>query len=175
MATKKPTRLKAAATQAPQSKEAVVADIKAIGDAQREVQRLTADLNDKIATLQQQYAADAAPFNDRIEVLQAGVQTWCEANRDELTNGDKTKTVDFVTGLVKWRIRPPSVAVRGAEAVIALLKGAGLSRFVRTKEEVNKDAILNEQDAARGIAGLSIVSGVEEFVIEPSDQQLDAA
>jgi phage host-nuclease inhibitor protein Gam len=175
MATKKPTRLKTTATQAPQSKEAVVADIRAIGDAQREVQRLTADLNDKVAALQQQYAADAAPFNERIETLQAGVQTWCEANREELTNGDKTKTVDFVTGMVKWRIKPPSVSVRGAEAVVALLKRSGLQRFVRTKEEVNKEAILNEQDAARGIAGLAIVSGVEEFVIEPHDQQLDAA
>ena len=175
MATKKTTRLKTAAAQAPQSKEAVVADIKAIGDAHREVMRLTADMNDKVAALQQQYAADAAPFNERIETLQIGVQAWCEANRDDLTNGDKTKTVDFVTGLVKWRIKPPSVAVRGAEAVIALLKSSGLGRFVRTKEEVNKEAILNEADAVRGVAGLAINSGVEEFVIEPHDQQLDAA
>lgn len=175
MATKKPTRLKTAATQAPQSKEAVVEDIRVIGDLQRQRLRLEADMNDKIAALKELYAKDAAPINERIDVLQTGVQTWCEANREDLTHGDKTKTVDFVTGLVKWRIKPPSVAVRGAEAVIALLKASGLGKFVRTKEEINKDAVLNDQEAVRGVAGLSINSGVEEFVIEPHDQQLDAA
>lgn len=170
-------KLKAPAlvTQAPQSKDAVVSDIRAIGDLQRDKLRLQATMNDAIAQLQEQYAKDAAPINERIEVLQAGVQTWCEANRDSLTDNGKVKFADFVTGTVKWRVKPPSVSVRGAEAVIALLKQNGLTRFVRVKEEVNKEAVLNEVDAVRGVAGLSVTSGVEEFIIEPHDQDLDNA
>jgi hypothetical protein len=55
---------------------------------------------------------------------------------------------------VLWRIRPPSVAIRGAEAVIAHAQALGLAKFVRTKEEVNKEAILNEPDQVRGVAGI---------------------
>ena len=43
----------------------------------------------------------------------------------------------------------------------------GLGRFVRVKNEPNKDAMLNEPDAVRGIAGISIVTGVEDFIVTP--------
>ena len=49
-----------------------------------------------------------------------------------------------------------------------------LERFIRVKEEINKEAILNERDKFdKGqVAGLKIVDGKEQFVIEPHDQQL---
>lgn len=173
MVTKAKLKAPALVSQAPQSKEAVVEDIRAIGDLQRNRMRLQADLNDQIAALQEQYAKDVAPINERIDVLQTGVQTWCEANRDALTDSGKVKFADLVTGTIKWRAKPPSVRVKGIDAVIDLLKRSGLGKFVRVKEEINKDAILNEPDEVRGIAGLSIVSGVEEFIIEPYDQPLE--
>lgn len=43
----------------------------------------------------------------------------------------------------------------------------GLERFVRSKDEPNKEAMLNEPEAVRGIAGISIVTGVEDFAIAP--------
>ena len=49
----------------------------------------------------------------------------------------------------------------------------GLARFVRTKQEPNKEAMLNEIDAVRGIAGISIVTGVEDFVITPFEAKVD--
>lgn len=100
------------------------------------------------------------------------MQGYCEAHRDELTDGGRVKTASLITGEVQWRQRPPSVSVRGAESVIETLKRLGLSRFVRTKEEVNKEAILNEPDNVRGVAGLNIVTGVEDFVITPFEQEV---
>jgi len=72
---------------------------------------------------------------------------------------------------VQFRQRPPSVAVRGVDSVIEALKQFGLARFIRVKEELNKDAILNEPAAVAGVAGLSIKSGVEDFVIQPFEQE----
>jgi hypothetical protein len=43
-------------------------------------------------------AARARRVPDRYRMLMAGVQSWCEANRDELTHGGKSKSGDFVTG-----------------------------------------------------------------------------
>jgi len=39
---------------------------------------------------------------------------------------------------------------------------------------VNKEAILNEPEGVKGVAGISIVSGVEDFVITPFEQEVAA-
>ncbi|MFH2013564.1 MAG: host-nuclease inhibitor Gam family protein, partial [Patescibacteria group bacterium] len=46
------------------------------------------------------------------------------------------------------------------------LKDLGLSKFIRTKEEVNKQAILESPEEVKDIKGLSI-SQIEEFVVKP--------
>lgn len=167
MATK-PTKLKkTAAARVPQSKDEVAADIKSIGDLQREQQALIAVMNEAIADITAEAQPRIEALAQQIDALQGGVQAWCEANRDALTHGGKTKTADFITGTVNWRQRPPSVAVRGMEAVLDTLRRMNLTRFIRTKEEVNKEAILNEPDAVRGVAGITVRTGIEDFIISP--------
>lgn len=61
-----------------------------------------------------------------------------------------------MTGEVQWRNRPPSVAIRGADSVIETLLRLGLERFIRRKEEINKEAILNEPSAVSGVAGITV-------------------
>ena len=60
-------------------------------------------------------------------------------------------------------------------AVLETLLRMGLGRFVRVKNEPNKEAMLNEPDAVRGIAGISIVSGVEDFIVVPFEAQAEVA
>lgn len=165
MATK-PKKLKAPAqSHVCQTMEDTQACIKSIGDMQREHMRITADLNDAVARLVQAVAPDLQGLADGIQQRQAGVQTWCEANREKLCG--KGKTANLVTGEVTWRNRPPSIKIKGEEAVIAYLKLAGLTAFIRSKEEVNRDAMLNEKDKAKAIPGITIVSGLEDFSITP--------
>lgn len=171
MSAKMKTRIKQAALIAPpQSRDECAADINKIGALHREIAVQTAAMNDSIAEITDRYTSVLTPLQDEIKALQTGVQTWCEANRDDLTQGGKSKSGQFVTGTVQWRQKPPSVCVRGVEAVIEALNRLGLSRFVRVKEELNKEAILNEPEAVKGVAGLSIKSGVEDFVIQPFEQ-----
>ncbi len=154
----------------PQSKADCQADIKRLGDLNREIVRAQADLNDEIARLTKAAAPHIEALQERIETLQAGVQTWCEANRTELCGSGKT--ANLITGEVQWRMRPPSITIRGAEAVIETLKRLGLQRFVRVKEEPNKEAMLNEPDVVRGVAGISINTGVEDFTITPFEVEV---
>lgn len=169
-------KTKALAVAVPQSKDACAADIRALGDMQREFERQRGAMNDAIAAL----TADAQPMlaalSERITTLQTGIQTWCEANRVALCGeGDRLgKTANLVTGEVSWRQVPPSVQVRGADTVIDRLIVLGLDRFVRVREEVNKEAVLAEPDAVRGIPGLSVVTGVENFSITPFEVQAEA-
>lgn len=169
MAPKK--RLKSAAlTYVPQTRDQVVSDIKNIGDLQRELARLETEMNDEIGVITERYSEPAAALQQRLSLLQGGVQSWCEANRAELTDNHKVKFANLITGEVQWRIRPPSVTVRGAEAVLEVLRAKGLTRFIRTKEEVNKEAILNEQEAVVGVPGVTINRDIEDFAIVPFEQ-----
>lgn len=151
----------------PQTIDDCAADIRRIGDLQRQLTVAQAEMNDTIAEVTERYQPVLEAIKEQIKPLQAGVQVWCEANRHDLTRGGKVKTANFTTGEVQWRQRPPSVSVRGVDAVIAVLDSLGLGRFLRVKTEINKDAVLNEPDAVRGVPGITIVTGVEDFVIAP--------
>lgn len=165
----------AANIDVPQTDDGAAAAIRTIGDLQRELLRVTADMNDKIAALQEAHGLLATPLKERIEALTEGVRIFAEANRDRLTRGGKVKFHNFATGMVSWRLRPAKVTIRGAEDVIAMLKKAGLGRFVRTREEINKDAMLaskEDRQLAAGIKGVTIGSDGEDFSIEPAETAL---
>jgi phage host-nuclease inhibitor protein Gam len=172
------TRIKSKTLVAvPQSKNDCAESIRLIGDLQREFERERAEMNDAIAAITQKHQPLLADLSQRLDALQAGVQAWCEAHRIELCGeADKLgKTVNLVTGEVSWRQRPPSVSIRGAETVLETLARMGLSRFVRTRAEPNKEAMLNEPEAVRGIAGITIVTGVEDFIVTPFEAKAEVA
>ncbi|HFG7809356.1 TPA: host-nuclease inhibitor Gam family protein [Salmonella enterica subsp. enterica serovar Java] len=170
---KKVSRLKAAAASyTPQSKEQVSIDIKKIGDIQRELTRIEADANDQIAVIMNQNTPKIEALRAELDVLQKGVQTWCEANRNSITKGS-SKTANLITGEVAWRTKPDSVSIKGAELVLEALKKLKLDRFIRRKEEINKDAILADKKAVENIKGISIVSGKEVFSITPFEQEIE--
>ncbi|MDP2808668.1 MAG: host-nuclease inhibitor Gam family protein [Rhodocyclaceae bacterium] len=169
------TRLKqpAVAVAVPASAAEVSAAIARIGGEQRELARIEAGMNDALAEVKEHWETIAEPHRKRIADTTQGVQVWCEAHRGELLKGD-AKTAAFPAGEVQWRVRPPRCVVRGAEAVLDTLRRLGLSRFIRSKDEINKDAILNEPEAVRGVAGIGIEQG-EDFVIKPFEAPLTEA
>lgn len=168
------TRLKKIAAQIPQTKSDCAVDIKLLGDLQREFERVRGELNDRIAELTKSAQPQLEALSTRIQELQSGVQAYCESHRAQLC-AHGGKTANLVTGEVAWRLRPPSVSIRGVGAVLETLTRMGLTRFVRTKQEPNKEAMLNEPEAVRGIAGITVVGGVEDFIITPFELQADVA
>lgn len=155
-----------------QSRDDVEVAIKQIGDLQRQLEQTAIEQNNELAAITEKYAPLLTALKEQIEPVQQAVQAWCESRRDELTQNGKTKTGSFNTGEVQWRQRPPSVAIRGTDSVIESLKTLGLMRFIRTKEEVNKEAMLNEPELAGTVAGVTIKTGVEDFVITPFEQEV---
>lgn len=170
---KKKVRIKAAAaTGVPQTLDELNKAITEIGIAQRERDRIQADMNDALAAQREAWETQAAPHAARIKELTAGVQQYCEAHRADLTQQGKVKTAKLASGEVSWRTRPPSVSVRGADVVIEAMKGLGLQRFIRTKEEPNKEAMLAEPEVAKQVRGVTISQG-EDFVVKPWDTELE--
>lgn len=165
-------RTKTKASPAAQSRDEVEALIAEVGDLQRELTRHDADLGDRAARLKAEAEKAAEPLKLRLLEASALIQGWCEANRADLTQGGKTKTAAFPTGEIKWRLRPPAVTVRNAATVIVWLKEKLEGRFVRTKEEVDKEALLADPEAAAVVPGVRIGSAGEDFVIEPFTAEL---
>lgn len=170
-----PARIKKQAVAVPVPRDAaeVSAAIARIGVENRELARVEAAMNDELALVKERFEAAALPHRKLVADLGQGVQVWCEAHRGELLKGD-AKTAAFPAGEVQWRTRPPRCTVRSASAVLDALRRLGLARFIRSKEEVNKDAILAEPQAVQGVAGISIEQG-EDFIIKPFETPLTEA
>jgi phage host-nuclease inhibitor protein Gam len=153
--------------------------IRELGDANRDMVRIEADLNDKIALLQQEAGALVEPIKDRIMALHEGLRVFAEANRTRLTGGGKVKSYSFSTGTISWRTRPAKVSIRGIQDVIDAIKAAKLGKtFLRIKEEVNKEAMLStpqSRSLANGLKGVTIGSDGEDFTVEPFETDLQEA
>lgn len=158
-----------ALTRVPQDREGAVWAVGRIGTLRREIATRKAAADEQVRIIGEKVEEALAPLAEELRDHEAGLQAWCEANRVQLTNGGKVKFADFGTGRISWRMRPQKVTIRGVEAVIEGCKRLGLTRFLRVKEEINKDAMLADADTARTVAGVTIVSEGEDFVVEPAE------
>lgn len=175
MAKAKGTKLKTAAVahRVPQTRDEVVNMIAEIGSHQRDRQRLKADMDDEITIIRERYDKLLNPHNEAIQQLTDGVHTWSEANRDSLTNGGKVKTANLMTGEIKWRLRPMSCKTIRIKEAIEEIKQKGVAKlFLRTKEEINKEAILASPDKVKGFAWITLEQG-EDFVIVPFETEIE--
>lgn len=154
---KKAVRIKAEVHELNlQTQDEVALAIKEIGDLEREQVRLSTLQADEKAAIDEKYTAKLTALKDKVKPLQKAVQAYCESRRDELTNGGKQKTAYFNTGEVQWRAKPPAVVAKGIDMILENLRNLGLFKFIRTKEELNKEAMLAEPEVARSIAGITI-------------------
>ncbi len=166
-------KTKGANIDVPQSQGEAAEFIRQIGVSNRQIARIEADMNDEIAKIKSRGEARALPLTANVDALTQGLRIWCDANRARLTDNGKVKSAELGTGKVSWRIAPPKVSIKGVEDVLKKIATLGLGRFIRTKEEINKEALLAEPDVARTIKGVAIVSGVEDFAVEPFEVEIE--
>lgn len=127
-------------------------------DLEKEISELAAEISE----LKRKAQAKAKPYEEKINELTKGVYIFAEGHRDELTDRGAKKTVELVAGdKIKWYFTPPAVAVADEEEAVKELKRRGLSQFIRTKEEIDKEAILREPEKVKNLKYLSI--GQEEI------------
>lgn len=159
--------VKVVATPVPQTKHEMALMVSRIGVINGSLERVEAQRDQRIAAVYQMATEKSGPLlKERSELVEA-VAAYCEAHRDELTDKGKTKTVKLPSGELRWRFTPPKVTLKGVPKVLAYLKSNALTQFVRTKEEVNKEAMLAEPAKALAIPGVNI-SRTEEFIIQPN-------
>jgi len=168
------TRVKrqAEAARVPRDMTEANAMLARIGAVQRDQVVIQAALEESVAAAKARAEAEAKPLVAEIEALTRGLQVWAEAHRHDLTGGGRSKTVQMPAGEIAWRQRPPSVRLRDAAGVLVALGALGLARFIRVKQEVDKEAMLREPAVAGAVPGVSIASAGEEFCVVPAEVAL---
>ncbi len=150
----------------------VTAALGRVGEISREIQTVNNAINEQVKTITEPAITRVAELKETLLLQCLGIFNFAEANRKELTNDNKRKTIPLPTGEFGWRMNPPSLKVSNLKKIIAALKAAELQRFVRTKETLDKQALIQEPDVVSGIRGMKIVQE-EDFFVKASEIMLE--
>jgi len=165
---------KKAVIAVPKSLEEAAQFLAHIGEEQRAADKIRSGFNAKVEKLKATVMADTKPHQEKISQLVEGLFAYAEAHRDELTDKGKRKTVKVPTGTFGWRMTPPAISLRNVKSILESLKSLGLERFIRTKEEIDKEVMLKEPEVATTVKGVSIGQH-EEFVAKPAELEVEIA
>ena len=168
--TKKTQALVVAVPKTQAEAEQLLGDI---GRMQRVVSGIELRMNDQLSEIKTAHEQEAQPYNAEIDAAFAALHAWAEAHREELLRAGG-KTAHLATGDLSWRRTPPSVRVTKPDVVVEALKRLGLGDFVRTKEEVNKEAVLADPSAVKAVKGITVTQR-EEFVARPFESEIEKA
>lgn len=153
--------------------EAAMHDLAAVLNNQR---LFTARRDAEVLAINKKYEGNLAQCEQEAAALTDQLRAWSEAHPDQFPKG--RKSLDLVSGVLGFRTGTPKLALLSRawnwDKVLAQLKQMA-NRFVRTKEEVDKEAILAEHAGftdKQAAADLLKLWGVkvtqdESFFIEP--------
>ncbi len=116
--------------------------IREIGELKRIVTDIENRMNDDIATLKSEAAADAAPHRSRLEALENGVYAFAEMKKDELFD-DKKRSVKLDFGIIGYRRSSEIVTKKGStwKSVLSRLREFAFGDAIRVKEEPDKEVM----------------------------------
>lgn len=164
----KATRIKRPVIPVPKNLDEAAEFLAEIGEERRAIDSVQSDFNAEVDMLKSKAIAETKPHENKISQLVEGLFAYAEAHRDELTENGKRKTIEVPTGIFGWRITPPAVSLHNIKTILKNLKSLGLERFIRTREEIDKEALLKESEVAKTIKGVFITQR-EEFIVKPAE------
>jgi len=147
-----------------------------LAETDAKVRELTAKQDQEMAKIREKYAAKMADLKEHCANLETRLQTFAEANRNELFI--TRKSLDWNNGTLGFRTGTPALKTRKGyqwAGVLELVKSR-LPEYVRTKEEVMKDRLLADRetltDATLAEVGVEVVQE-EKFFIEIKTEATD--
>lgn len=167
MSTKR-IKLKTVAPKTREEMEQLVGEIAAMKIEER---RLKALLDDHINGLKESYLKQINACTEGVASRMPCALAWAEAHPEDF---GKLRSIEMLHGTIGWRTNTPSLKTLSGwtwDRVLDVVKKLpALSGYVRTKEEINKQALLGDRetlgpDGLRAI-GVKVVQE-DEFFVEP--------
>lgn len=155
------------------SAELALQDLATLANAQR---KIIADRDAEMLKIGERCAPHLAKIENSINSLTQQLQRWAEANPSEFPKD--RKSIPMSAGTIGFRTGTPKLALLSRawswDKVLSSIKLSGFfPSFIRTKEEVDKDAILGDYsdkivaDFELTALGLKVTQ-TESFFIEPN-------
>lgn len=144
--------------------------LRQIGELDRNIQLLEASQNEMIDQIKAQTKESAAPLQEKKTGIELAIKEYCEANRAEFS---KVKTKTFTFGSVGFRISTKIMIKRVADTLQAL-KDLKLLTCIRTKEEIDKEAMKSLSSETLAEVGASLKTE-NTFGYEINQEQLKEA
>lgn len=143
-----------------------------------ELRAATAERDEKLQLVRAKYDAPCADLTAQIDALALAVEKYAEEHREELLPG-KAKSAETALAVFGFRLGQPTLKTLNKawtwDRVLEELGARGLSRFIRTKKEPDKDAIKQHLPAEQLAAVGCRIDQAETFFVEPKEQHAEAA
>lgn len=140
-----------------------------IAELLRQIRMHELTFNARRAEIEKEETGLLKPLVAEIIAIGKSIFQYAEEHRDELTEGEKRRTVILPkAGSLQWYRTPLSVQIKKSEEeeVLKRLKMLNLLHYIRTKEEINREALLENSNVAPTIQGITIVRQ-DKFAIRP--------
>lgn len=121
-------------------------------DATGELQALKLKMQDQAQKIADKYNASLLALEQKIQDASVTVETYCKQN-DAVLFVDTKKTITTEYGKVNKRKSPPSLvtvnSIKWDEVIANIKKAKKAKDFIKTKEEVDKKALLDFRDTPK--------------------------
>jgi phage host-nuclease inhibitor protein Gam len=145
-------------------------------------QKLLAKKNSEVSTVEQRYASQLGEIASGKKSIALRLQTWAEANPAEF---EKRKSIETPCGKLGFRTGTPKLGLLNRkwtwETVLQRMRSIRgfWGGYIRTKEEIDKDALLAAKaagmldDQALADSGMKVTQE-EAFYVEPKMDEPEA-
>jgi len=166
--------LKRPAISVPQNIEEAGGFLRKMRELEKEMQVVQIEVDEKVAEIREKAKVKIKARQDIIQQYFEGIFIFAQARKEELTEQGKRKTVTIPPDCFGWRYTPEKVVLEDEEAIMAELKKLGQAKFIRVKEEINKEAMHDDKELALTVKGVSFEQH-EEFVVKLAEVELEIA
>ena len=161
------TRIKKTNTIVPDSIAQADELLGKLSSLQDSINEIEARLRREVAELKAKAKKDLEVLEGKRGVAINALFTFAHPRKAELTK--KQRTVNLPCGVFGWRMTPPRVELEcGIKDAIAVLKQTGNREFIRIKEEIDREALLEKKPVIEGIS----YEQNDEFFVVPN-QKID--
>jgi phage host-nuclease inhibitor protein Gam len=134
------------------------------------IEAIDNDANEKIAKIKEKAAIDGKELRDRYKVCLDTLKAYASYFREELFR--EKKSIERPFGVLGFRKAPDAISV--SKNTADLLKKLGLAKYIRTKIEPNKEAMLSLSDET--LAQVEAVRKIkEDFFVETKRELVNQA
>ena len=152
----------------PETREQAEEAVRVITTLKIRERKLKSEMDAKLTEVKKRYEEELSGLAEKITPAVESIHAWAERHPEDF--GGK-KSLPMLHGVIGWRTTPPSLKpLKGFTwpAVLERLLGLGRREYIRSKEEVNKEALLAARES-EDLKGMYVqVIQDDEFFVEPA-------